>query len=274
MAKKRLIFTLLYNDGGFMLSRNFRLQRAGDIKWLKTNYNFKRIAFSIDELIILDVSRNERNIDRFCEHIKAISQQCFIPVAAGGGIRHLAQAKQLINSGADKLVVNTILQQDPSLVKDLVKIYGSQCIIASVDIKKQTDGLACFINNGTQKTDLSFLQYIQQITALGVGEIYLNSIDKDGTGQGYLFELIETIKDQVQVPVIMAGGAGNWNHLLEGIQHQMTSAVATANLFNFVGDGFPNARKQLLSSRINLAQWEAQGIENLKNSISSQEKLG
>ena len=257
MPKKRLIFTLLYNDGAFMLSRNFRLQRAGSIEWLKKNYSFKNIAFFIDELIILDVSRGEKDIHRFCNHIKMVGEECFIPIAAGGGISTLEQAKLMMNSGADKLVVNTALIKSPCLVKDLIHIYGGQCIIASVDVKKDADGFHIYINNGSTKVPSGLSEGIKHIIDLGVGEIYLNSMDKDGTGNGYLYEILSKINQIVKVPVIMAGGAGNWHHLLDGLQNENIDAVATANLFNFIGQGFPNARKKLLDSNVNLARWES-----------------
>lgn len=250
-----------------MLSRNFRLQRAGNIEWLKNNYDFKNIAFTIDELIILDVSRNKRNIERFCDHIKLIGEDCFIPIAAGGGITSHDHARTIINSGADKLVINTALFKTPSFVKELVSIYGSQCIIASVDAKKKEDIFEVYIDNGLTKIELTFSEYIEYIINLGIGEIYINSMDKDGTGHGYLFDLLSQLKYMVNVPIILAGGAGNWHHLLEGLKHDMVDAVATANLFNFIGKGFPTARKQLLNNGMNLAKWDSTTFCDLKNCL-------
>jgi cyclase len=273
MAKKRLIFTLLYSDGGFMLSRNFRLQRAGNIEWLKNNYNFKNIVFSIDELIIIDVSRGERDIHCFCNHIKMIVEECFIPIAAGGGITTCEQAKMIMNSGADKLIVNTALFKSPALVRDLIRLYGGQCIIASVDVKRQPDGFHIYIENGSVEVPYGFSEGIKRIMDLGVGEIYLNSMDKDGTGHGYLYELLSEIRHDVKMPIIMAGGAGNWHHLLEGLQHDNVDAVATANLFNFIGQGFPNARRHLLNNDLNLARWAPMALANLKNNLNSYERV-
>jgi cyclase len=107
MLKKRIIFTLLYDSGNFMLSRNFRLQQVGNLTWLQRNYNFSHIAFFIDELIILDVSRGERNTDNFCETLKKLTSDCFVPIAAGGGVRSIDYARRLLRSGADKIVINT-----------------------------------------------------------------------------------------------------------------------------------------------------------------------
>lgn len=249
-----------------MLSRNFRLQRAGDIKWLKSNYNFKNIAFTIDELIVLDVSRGERNLERFCDHIKMIAEECFIPIAAGGGITSHRHARAILNAGADKLVVNTVFSKTPAFVRELVSMYGSQCIIASVDVKKRGSDFEIYIDNGSAKIGLTFSEYVEHILSQGAGEIYLNSMDEDGTGHGYLFDLLsQDLK--VNVPVIMAGGAGNWHHLFEGLEHDRVDAVATANLFNFIGQGFPNARKQLLSEGMNLAKWEMKNFDNLKGCL-------
>src|SRR5262245_39867322 len=105
MLKKRLIFTLLYNRGQFMLSRNFRLQKVGDLKWLQTNYDFSRISFSIDELVVLDVTRVDRSTETFCAALKVLTEGCFVPIAAGGGVRTVEHARLLLRSGADKVVV-------------------------------------------------------------------------------------------------------------------------------------------------------------------------
>jgi cyclase len=264
VSKKRLIFTLLYHDGGFMLSRNFRLQRAGSIEWLESNYDFKNIAFTIDELIILDVSRGKRDIDRFCDHIKRIGRECFIPIAAGGGVISHDHAKKIMDSGADKLVVNTALMKAPSFVRELVSLYGSQCIIASIDARKCLDGYEMYIENGSVKVEGKFHDCVEQALGLGIGEIYLNSMNHDGTGHGYLFDLLEQLQGIVKVPVIMAGGAGNWHHLLEGLRQSRVDAVATANLFNFIGQGFPNARKQLLNNGMHLAKWKTEDFSGLR----------
>jgi cyclase len=267
VGKKRLIFTLLYHDGSFMLSRNFRLQRAGSIDWLKRNYDFKNISFTIDELIILDVSRGPRDIDRFCDHIKQIGRECFIPIAAGGGVTAHDHARKIMGSGADKLVVNSALMKAPHFVRDLVSLYGSQCIIASIDARKHGDGYEMYIENGSVKVEGAFRDGVEKALGLGIGEIYLNSMDHDGTGHGYQFDLLEQLRDIVGVPVILAGGAGNWHHLHEGLRHSSVDAVATANLFNFIGQGFPKARQELLDGGANLAKWESTRFTELKGCL-------
>ena len=193
-----------------------------------------------------------------------IVDECFIPIAVGGGITSLDHAKTLMGSGADKLVVNSALFRAPSFVEELASSYGSQCIIASVDVKKEKGELDIYIDNGAIKVGVPFSEYIENIINLGIGEIYLNSMDKDGTGHGYLFDLLDKLGNAVKVPIIMAGGAGNWHHLLEGLLHDSVDAVATANLFNFIGQGFPNARSMLSSKGINLAKWSSNSFADLK----------
>ena len=109
MLKKRIIFTLLFCDGNFMLSRNFRLQKVGNLEWLNTNYNFSKISRFIDELVVLDVTRKGRNLSTFCDTLKSLSENCFVPIAAGGGVNCVESARQLLKSGADKVVINSEL---------------------------------------------------------------------------------------------------------------------------------------------------------------------
>jgi cyclase len=251
MLRKRIIFTLIYEDGKFNQSRNFRLQKVGDINWLERNYQFKNIAFSLDELIVLNASKKEKDIEKFSKVLERLVDDVFIPIAAGGGIRNMKDAKTLFDSGADKLVLNSVLYEDKALVTNLIKQYGSQSIVASIDYK--ADGV--YIKDGSTKIDIPLEEYIQNVISLGVGEIYFNSMEKDGTGFGYDFDTINSIKKDLDIPLIIAGGAGNEEHLIEGLKKDKIDSVATANLFNFIGDGLPNARKVIIDENLNIARW-------------------
>jgi cyclase len=141
------------------------------------------------------------------------------------------------------------------MVGELVQTYGSQSIVASVDCKFATLTYEIYSNNGSRKLDYVLEDYLKFLQDLGVGEIYLNSIDRDGTGFGYDLKLLNRILDNIQTPLIVAGGAGNELHLLECLKIDNVSGVATANLFNFLGDGLPKARKAILDSNCNIAKW-------------------
>jgi cyclase len=262
MLKKRLIFTLLYNQGKFMLSRNFRLQNVGDLRWLQTNYNFSHISFSIDELIVLDVTRGERNTEAFCATMKALAEGCFVPIAAGGGVRTVEHARTLLRSGADKVVVNTPLYETNEFITELASGFGQQCIVASMDIKRAPDGsYQAWAECGSKCLVGSAARWIEEVTNSTVGEIYLNSIDRDGTGQGYDLGLLDQLPADMPKPVILAGGVGNATHLAEGLTDPRVDAVATAHLFNFVGDGLKQARQSLIAGGIDLPVWDIQLLE-------------
>jgi cyclase len=256
MLRKRIIFTLIYSDEFFNQSRNFRLQKVGNEKWLENNYQFSKIAHSLDELILIDATKSNKDILKFSSTISKIVEKVFIPICAGGGIRTVADAEIFFKSGADKIILNTSLFENPNLIGDLVTKYGSQSIVASIDYKKVDNQNSVFINDGTFKINFDLKDYINYIQSLGVGEIYLNSIDKDGTGFGYDFETINDISSEIKIPLIIAGGAGNEFHLMEGLQIEHVNAVATANLFNFIGNGLPNARKKMILKNLNIVNWD------------------
>lgn len=253
MLKKRLIFTLLYKNGSFLLSRNFRLQRVGDIQWLFKNYHFENISDAIDELIVLNLDEDETKIPDFIQALEEMVSHCMIPVAAGGQIRNLETAAALLAHGADKLVVNTPCFTQPELISELVSCYGSQCIVASVDWK-ESDQPKVFSHSATQNQGLLH-NHLLRLKELNVGEIYLNAIHRDGTGQGYDFEALKVIPDHWNIPLIVAGGAGHSSHLSLALKNPLIDAAATANLFNFVAGGLANARRELLENGAKLASF-------------------
>lgn len=266
-VKRRLIFTLLFNEDRFMLSRNFRLQQVGDIGWLEKNYNFRETALSIDELIILNVERNRESSERFRFHTQRLNDDCFVPIAAGGGVRSVDDARALLRSGADKVVINTLLHSDPLLVEQLASEFGSQCLVASVDAKR-VDGVICpFVENGTRLVAVSLSEYLTRVGNLPIGELYLNSMDRDGTGQGFDLELLESLPEGLNVPVILAGGAGKPEHFSAALGDSRVDAVATAHLFNFVGTALDLSRQRLLNDGMRLAQWDGQRLKDLADSV-------
>lgn len=252
MLKKRLIFTLLVDGDNFVLSRNFNLQKVGDINWLLDNYNFSNVSSYIDELIVLNIRNKKRNFNNFCKILQKITKKIFIPIAAGGGITSVNDVRKLLRSGADKIVLNSmILDENQELIK-IYKYIGKQSIIGSLDVKLFNKTYFIY-NNNKNINQLKLSEIINTKKLNYIGEIYLNSIDKDGTGQGYDFQMLKNIKKS-EVPIILAGGVGNWRHLLSGLENKKINAAATANLLNFIGNGFENARNNLFN-KYDLAKW-------------------
>lgn len=253
MLRKRIFFTLIYSDGYFHQSRNFRLQRVGNLEWLKKNYNFSKTARSIDELVILNASRGKKNIDEFSNVVRDTIDEVFIPVTCGGGVKNLSDASKLFNNGADKILMNSCLYRDPGVINEIASVYGAQCVVASVDYKNIDNEFIAFSNNGS-KNELSAIDHINSLEGYNYGEIFLNSIDQDGTGFGYDFSILDSLKN-LQNPIIFSGGAGNFEHFLEGFETRKLQALSTANLLNFVGDGLDKSRSKLISNGMNLADW-------------------
>jgi cyclase len=258
MKYKRLIFTLLYANGNFHISRNFRLQKVGNLQWLMDKYKLQNIAFSIDELIILNVerNRNEETWDEFLKIIKIISSQAFIPIAAGGGIQCENQIVDLIKSGADKVVLNSILYDVNLNLQGLTKKFGKSTLVASLDFQRQSDNYLMISSNGlTPMKHHSTHEMLGKVQEY-LGELLINSIDRDGTGFGLDLELTKILPKSLRIPVILAGGVGNGKHILDGLNQPQINAIATAQLFNFIGDGLLTTRRQLISSGANLVNWD------------------
>lgn len=262
MAKPRMCFTLLYAEGKFQLSRNFSLQEVGDFEWLFENYEFESISRSVDELFILNVSRETSDWPDFINNVQKVVKHCFMPVAVGGGIRDINQAKSLFENGADKIIMGHSFFENQKLVGNLVDRYGSQSIIASIDFKRQqNEQLDVFIECGSKPTSFKLPEAISIAESIGAGEIYLTSIERDGTGMGFDLQALEVAHKSCDLPIIAAGGADTSSQLGEGILSSFVSAVSSAHLFNFMCDGLRDARSELISSGIPLSQWNFEGIE-------------
>lgn len=254
MIKKRLIFTLLFDSSNkvFCLSRNFRLQKVGDINWLLKNYQFEKVSRSIDELIILDVSRENRNIDEYLDILNIISSTCFIPITAGGWIRNVEDIKRCMDSGADKISINQPLyEHSESFLYEASNYLGAQSIVASIDYKRINGESKVYTNQGTKEVEERIDEIIMRIRH-HVGEVLLTSIDKDGTGMGYDYDEINKLDKELCIPIVIAGGAGNGIHMEDALSKKYVNAIATANLFNFIGTGLQDARKHMIDSKINV----------------------
>lgn len=262
MLKNRLIFALLYNNGKYMLSRNFSLQNVGDINWLKDCYDYNSIAYSIDELLVLNVEKGEKNIPEFCTSLQELSKQYFMPVAAGGGIKSIEDARAIMASGVDKLILNSAFFKDPDLVKELVSIYGSQCIIASLDYKNTESGAKVYIEDGTKEIEMDVMSAAKYMEEIGAGELYLTSINDDGTGEGYDLATLKDVASNLSIPVIASGGCGRYDQFAEAYNQANVKAAATADLFNFMADALIETREHIIEAGIPMAKWDIGFFQN------------
>jgi cyclase len=256
LAKPRLIFVLLWDRGTFVLSRNFRLQNVGDFDWLEKNYNFNYTAQFIDELVVLNISREDPQRAFFASDLRRLTENIFTPVSAGGWVRSCDDVSLLLSNGADRVVVNSLLfDLSQQILSEISRRFGSQCILASIDVKKAGDDYHVFTGQG-QILHSSLNNVLARLSTLSIGEILVNSIDHDGTGMGLDLFLADYLRAHAPAPFILSGGAGNSRHLNEFYGRFPTAAVATAHLFNFIGTGLKLTRQDLLHSGVNLARWE------------------
>jgi imidazole glycerol-phosphate synthase subunit HisF len=173
-----------------------------------------------------------------------VAEAIFIPFTVGGGIRSTADAGAALRAGADKVSVNTAAVREPALVSRLAESFGSQCIVAAVDVRRVGGRFSVMVNGGREETALEAVDWIRRLEALGAGEILLTSMDRDGTGAGYDLPLIATAAAAVSIPVIASGGAGCLEHLAEALEAGAHGVLA-ATIFHFQGSTLPEARAYL-----------------------------
>ena len=188
-----------------------------------------------------------------------------MPISVGGGINTFDKAKKILTGGADKILINTNLNL--KLLKEVSKNYGQQSIIASVDYKKMNKRYKVFIKNSSEQLNISLKDYILKLNNFPIGEIMLNSIDQDGTGNGLDFEILKFLPKTITKSIIFSGGCGNAIHLSDGLSNKSIDAVSTANLLNFIGDGLKKAREDMLINNFKLPIWDVKTIHMLKNKL-------
>jgi cyclase len=267
VLKKRIIFTLLYDNGFFNLSRNFRLQRVGDLDWLIRNYDFARTASYIDELVLLNVSRDSNDNSHFVKTLRFLTEICFVPITAGGHIKTRDHARALLSNGADKILMNTLAIESPQELETIAELYGRQSIVLGIDFKRIGNSYTVMTHQGTRVLPIEARTYLRSIGTLPFGELYLTSIDRDGTGQGFDSSLLDLVPPSLPCPVTLAGGAAKPEHFMQMLSDSRVSALATAHLYNFLGDGLLATRNLLLKNGCELAAWHPHEILRLKNSL-------
>ena len=231
MLKIRVIPTLLYKDFGLVKGKFFNSsRRVGALLPAIKVYNQREI----DELILVDISANSRNSSIDLEMIKDISQDCFVPLTVGGGVDSCQKVEDLLMAGADKISLNSAAFNNPSLITDISNRFGSQCVVASIDVRKENHNeWKCFSHSGTIPTNKDVVRWAKEVENRGAGEILLSSIDNDGTMQGYDLDLIQIVCESVNIPVIASGGAGDYKDMILAITKSGASAVAAASIFHF-----------------------------------------
>jgi cyclase len=257
VLKIRLIPCLLLQNGLLVRSEEFRMHQVigNPIQQVE-----RFSAWAVDELVYLDITREGAHDLRRDDHkikgsadlleiVEAISRRCFVPLTFGGGIRTLEDIRQRIARGADKVAINTQAVEDPAFIGDAAGAFGSQAIVVSIDARVQDGGWEVMTRWGSHATGLDVVQWAREAERRGAGEIFLNSVDRDGMAGGYDLPLIEAVCGATRIPVIACGGVGRFKHLVDGVRAG-ASAVSAANIFHFTEHSTQRAKKTLADAGV------------------------
>lgn len=250
MLKKRIIPSLLLKDNRMVKSVRFdNFRDTGHPLTAARIYDAQRV----DELLVLDIfaSREKRNMH--LDIITQMSEECFMPLCVGGGIRSIEDMQFLFSKGADKIAINTAAVEDGALIGKAAQMFGSANIVVSIDVRKHQGGrYEVFVRGGTQATGLDPVSWSKTAQELGAGEIFLTSIDRDGTLSGLDIPLIRCVVDAVSIPVIAAGGVGTLDDFRIGMDEGGASAVSAASIFHFTDQSPIKVRKHLVDRGVHV----------------------
>ena len=244
---KRIIPCLDVKNGRVVKGINFiNLVDAGDPSEQAKFYSEN----GADEICFLDITASNENRDIILDIVKKTSENCFVPLTVGGGVRNLKDILNLLSSGADKVSINTAAVQNADVVCDSSKKFGSQCIVVAIDAKKKGEMWEVFTHGGRNKTGINALEFAKKMEDSGAGELLVTSMDRDGTQLGYDIDLMSKISSTVNIPVIASGGVGNLDHLVDGIKLGNANAVLAASIFHYGKYTIKEAKEYLKSKNV------------------------
>ncbi len=245
MLKKRIIPCLDITGGRVVKGINFvNLRDVGDpVEWAR-KYDREKA----DELVFLDITATSDNRETLIDLVAKVSDEIFIPLTVGGGIRTVKDMQNILKAGAGKISINTAAVKNPDLIKEGSSHYGAQCIVVAVDVKREGGGFKVYVRGGRDRTDINALEWCKYAEDLGAGELLVTSMDRDGTKDGYDLELLKKITGVVNIPVIASGGCGKLSHLYDAIEIGGASAVLAASIFHY-GEFTISEAKSYLSER-------------------------
>lgn len=249
MLTKRIIACLDVDEGVVVKGTRFRnIRSVGDPVELAVNY----VKQGADELIFLDIGATVGSRKIMLEVVEKVSAEVFIPLTVGGGIRNLEDMRDILHAGADKLAICSAALGNPRLVSEGASVFGSQCVVVSIDAKRESTSWDAYIRGGRMNTGIDALEWAERCCRLGAGEILLNSIDRDGTASGYDLELTRRIAQRVSIPVIASGGAGGCAQIHKALTEGRADAVLLASMLHFGENTIVEIKQYLRNKGVNI----------------------
>ncbi len=247
MLAKRIIPCLDIKDGQTVKGINFlNLRHAGDPVELGRAYS----AQGADELVFLDITASYEGRKTFVELVKRIAANIDIPFTVGGGINELGDVERLLNAGADKISINSAAIRNPLLIDEIAQHFGSQVCVLAVDAKRCGDSWFCYLNGGRVKTDKNLFSWTKEAQERGAGEILFTSMDHDGVKTGYANDTLAMLSEQLSIPVIASGGAGQKEHFRDAFLLGKADAALAASVFHFGEIKIPELKSYLCAQNI------------------------
>ncbi|MDC3019943.1 imidazole glycerol phosphate synthase cyclase subunit [Prochlorococcus sp. AH-736-E15] len=249
MLKKRLVSCLLLRNGLIVQSIGFK-------KFLPIGKPKYAIEFAsrwdVDEIILLDISSASKKELINLSTIEELSESCFVPLTIGGGISSLSDAKNILKSGADKICINSHALRNERLISQLADLFGTQCVVVSIDVNKDREGNYYVHSHNNEKIyELNPIKWAKKCEELGAGEIFLNAVHRDGSKKGYDTNLISLVSKEINIPLIVQGGIGHFNQFKDGIDAG-ASAVSASNIFQHIEHSTIIAKAHLYQSKVNI----------------------
>ncbi|MCA0980113.1 imidazole glycerol phosphate synthase subunit HisF [Exiguobacterium aestuarii] len=224
MLKRRIIPCLDVKEGRVVKGIEFvQLRDIGDPVEIAKYYD----ESGADELVFLDITASTERRQTMLDVVSAVARKVFIPLTVGGGIRSLDDISSLLKAGADKVSLNTLAVESPSLIREAADRFGSQCIVVAIDVKFEDGEYYVYTYGGKQKTELLAVEWAKQVAALGAGELLVTSMNQDGKQSGYDLAILERLREVVDIPIIASGGAGNAEHVVEALEKVDAALLAS-----------------------------------------------
>ena len=249
-TKIRVMPTLLFKELGLVKGVAFNSwRRVGSPMQTIKVYNMREV----DELVFLDITATLEGRDPDYDLVDELADECFMPLAVGGGVRTVEHVRRLLQAGADKVVINTAAVETPEIVRDVAAHFGSQCVVVSIDARRLGDGrYEAYTHSATSATGRGPRALAREVENLGAGEVLITSIERDGTMTGYDLVLTRQVSDAVSIPVIASGGAGSYEHMAQVLWMGGASAVAAASMFHFTQQTPTEAKRYLKDQGFNV----------------------